>query len=220
MSTKYFLFILLGLLLFIPSKYTFAQPENKRFEVGFHSVFMGKFDATDSKAGKLGVEVEEFSQKVNLGTGMRFTFNVNKYLSLETEYNILPQENEYAGKKRQWFYGIKTGIRKEKFGIFYKVRPGYMYLGRNLCDEFDLFLGNYKCLGTYRKNPALDIGGVLEIYTKKNGVFRIDVGNTMVNFGHVNRYQPELGPEFNKATHIFGGKTNSLQINVGYGLRF
>ena len=180
----------------------------------------GRFDPTDRRAGALGIESNEFSRRLNLGIGGIVSFNITKNIALETEYNFLPQESPYTGKKAEWFYGVKAGIRKERYGIFCKIRPGYMYLEKSLCDGFGTYEGFYTCLGSYRRNPALDVGGVIEFYPRGRSVVRIDIGDSIVHFGHINRYQPELGPAFNIATHVAGGTTHSLQINFGYGIRF
>jgi hypothetical protein len=181
---------------------------------------LSKFDALDRSAGELTEELDEFTNGVNLGLGGRVTVNLTRYLALETEWNALPQSNEYTGRKSQWFYGAKLGLRKNRFGLFAKARPGYMYLGRDFCQSYPPFEENYRCLGTYKKNPAFDVGGVLEFYPKRQTVVRLDVGDTIIHFNHINRYRPELGPEFNVATQVFGGTTHSLQVNLGVGIRF
>jgi hypothetical protein len=197
-----------------------AQSEVRRLEVGGHFIMMGKFDAIDRSAGELTEEVDEFTKNRNLGVGGRFTVNLTRYLAIETEWNALPQINEYTGRKSQWFYGPKLGIRKNSFGIFAKARPGYMYMGRDFCQSYPPFEENYRCLGTYKKNPAIDVGGVLEFYPKSQAIVRMDIGDTIVHFNHINRYRPELGPDFNVATQVFGGTTHSLQVTIGVGYRF
>jgi hypothetical protein len=210
------------MLIFFPPTDTNAQDDNKtpRFELGTHFAMMTKFDATHRDAAELTLEPEEFSRNFNLGIGARATFNITRYISLETEWNALPQENEYSGKKSQWFYGLKVGVRKQRFGIFAKARPGYMYFSKDYCDDIPPLRGSYRCLGSLKRNPAIDIGGVLELYTKRQGVVRIDIGDTAVHFNNINRYRQELGPPLNFADQVYGGRTHSLQVNVGIGIKF
>jgi hypothetical protein len=212
--------ICLLLITFLIQSTVQAQSDVQRVEIGGHFIMMSKFDAVDRTAGELTEETDEFTLNLNLGLGGRFTVNLTRYLAMETEWNVLPQINEYTGRKSQWFYGAKLGVRKNSYGIFAKARPGYMYMSREYCDDYPVFEGNYKCLGTYKKNPAFDVGGVLEYYPNKRSIVRLDVGDTIVHFNHINRYRPELGPEFNVATQVFGGTTHSLQINLGVGIRF
>jgi hypothetical protein len=207
------------LLLFAKSEVN-AQSETRtpRVEFGTHFTFMSKFDATHD-AAELTLEPEEFSRNPNLGLGIRATFNLCRYVGLETEWNALPQQSEYAGRKSQWFYGLKVGIRKPGFGIFAKARPGYMYFSEDYCDDIPPLGRSYRCLGSLKRNPALDLGGVLELYTKRFGVIRIDIGDTTVHFNHVNRYRQELGPGGNFADQVYGGRTHNLQISVGFSIR-
>src|SRR5215203_1838190 len=103
------LILKIGLLLwaFFPQATAQAQSEVQRLEVGGHFIMMGKFDAIDRSAGELSEEVDEFTKSQNLGLGGRFTVNLTRYLAIETEWNALPQINEYTGRKSQWFYGPK-----------------------------------------------------------------------------------------------------------------
>jgi hypothetical protein len=180
---------------------------------------MSRFDATDPSAGALALESGEFSHNFNPGFGGRFTFNIVRGLALETESTFMPVQSPYTGHAAQWFYGVKAGRRTERLGIFAKLRPGYMYLSKSHCDGFGLFNGNYTCLGSYNKNPALDLGAVIELYRSRRSVLRFDIGDTIVHFGNISRYQPELGAA-NKAIHVAGGTTHSLQVGVGVGIRF
>jgi hypothetical protein len=217
---KLLLRICLLLILLLMQATVQGQSEVPRVEIGGHFIMMSKFDALDRTAGELTEEADEFTKSPNVGLGGRFTVNLSRYLAMETEWNALPQTNEYTGRKSQWFYGAKLGVRKNSFGIFAKARPGYMYMSKDFCDGYPPFEENYRCLGTYKKNPAFDIGGVLEFYPRQQTIIRLDVGDTIVHFNHINRYRPELGPDFNVATQVFGGTTHSLQIGIGVGIRF
>ena len=94
-----------------------------------------------------------------------------------------------------------------------------MYFGRDYCDDFPALNGSYRCLGSLSRNPAFDLGAVLELYTKSHGVIRIDIGDTAVRFNNVNRYRQELGPPLNFADQVYGGRTHNLQISIGVGFK-
>src|SRR5438477_5238855 len=110
-----FLSLIILLLFYNSNNNVKAQTEITRFESGFHFTMMSRLDATDHNAGSLGLETEEFSKILNLGIGGRITFNLTRNFALETEYNFLPSKSPYTGNKREWFYGLKSGIRKDKF---------------------------------------------------------------------------------------------------------
>ena len=212
---------LVVLLLFIirPEANAQSAPSTPRLEFGSHFTMMTKFDATHPDVAELTLEPEEFSRDLNLGVGVRATFNINRYVGLETEWNSLPQKSEYAGRKSQWLYGMKLGIRKAGYGIFAKARPGFMYFSEDYCDGFPDINGSYRCLGSLSRNPALDLGAVLELYGKGPGVIRIDIGDTAVRFNNVNRYRQELGPPLNFANQVYGGRTHNLQISIGVAFK-
>lgn len=201
------------------SREAIAQSHNPRFELGSHFTGLTRFDPTDSRAGPLALDSNEFSRALNPGLGGRFTFHITRAIALETEWNLIPAEKEYTGRARQWFYGLKAGKRRESVGVYAKLRPGYMYFTKSYCDGFGLYKGFYTCLGSYKKNPAMDLGMVIEFYRARRSMMRVDIGDTVVHFGHINRYQPELG-EANRAIHVAGGTTHSLQVSVGIGIRF
>jgi hypothetical protein len=196
-----------------------SAPRTPRLEFGSHFTMMTRFDATHGDVAELTLEPEEFSRNLNLGVGVRATFNLNRYVGFETEWNALPQDSEYAGRKSQWLYGMKLGIRKAKYGIFAKARPGFMYFSKDYCDGFPDLNGSYRCLGSLSRNPALDLGGVLELYSKGPGVIRIDIGDTAVRFNNVNRYRQELGPPLNFANQVYGGRTHNLQVSIGIAFK-
>lgn len=66
----------------------------------------------------------------------------------------------------QGFFGVKTGMRSEKAGVFGKFRPGFI---RQSSGGF-----------ASETNFALDIGGVLELYPSRNVGLRFDIGDTIV----------------------------------------
>ena len=68
-----------------------------------------------------------------LGIGGRFTFNFNRSIAAEAEINFLPQKQFVLtadGRAVQAQFGVKIGKRFEKFGIFGKVRPGFLSVDR------------------------------------------------------------------------------------------
>ncbi|HEU4388100.1 MAG TPA: hypothetical protein VFV34_09905 [Blastocatellia bacterium] len=196
-----------------------AQRDYSRFEFGGHFTALGPFDATTSAPADLVLARDEFTNPINAGLGGRFTLNFTSWLALEAEGNVLPRGAEYTGRSRQLFYGMKVGLRKRDFGLFAKARPGYMFFTKSLCDGFGFFNGFYTCLGSYRTNPAFDAGIVVEYYRSKRTFVRLDLGDSIVHFGNINRYQPELG-QANHAIKVAGGTTHSTQVSVGLGVRF
>jgi Outer membrane protein beta-barrel domain len=132
--------------------------------------------------------------ETNAGVGGRISYNFTNNIAVEGELTYFPQNlGTLATSSYQGLFGVKTGWRSEKAGIFGKIRPGFM--------RFD------------RPTPALsstqlavDIGGVVELYPFRRSVVRFDIGDTIINFG------PGLG--------IVPFTSHNLQFGVGYGFRF
>jgi len=124
------------------------------------------------------------------GFGGRFGYNLFEYVTLEGEYNYFPvREPKSTGSPAfpairsglSWFgesqvlFGIKAGIRIERFGFFGKVKPGLIYLTdrqnlQNLIDQS-------------RLRFALELGGVFEYCLSPSVALRVDMGETLIDFG-------------------------------------
>src|SRR5215510_4129069 len=132
------------------------------------------------------------------GVGGRVTLNTSDNFSLETEFNFFPQErlnfanlSSLNSRRMQGLFGAKYGIRTEKFGVFGKVRPGFIRFGEGSSP-----------IGTAATEFALDIGGVFELYPSRPIALRFDVGNTLIRFGALDN------------------TSNNLQFTTGVAFRF
>ncbi|MEO6588219.1 MAG: hypothetical protein ABIP06_02725 [Pyrinomonadaceae bacterium] len=139
-----------------------------------------------------------------IGIGGRITYNINKYAAIDGEIVYFPQNPGGNFGESQALAGVKAGIRKEKFGLFAKARPGFVRFGG---DFFKLRNGGAKSYF------AMDVGGVVEFYPDSRVIIRADVGDTIIPFGN-DRIQTGL------ATAISPGTTHNLQTSIGIGFRF
>lgn len=205
-----------------------------KFEVGgqFTSIRFNDFD-TDKiyrrRNGFIPSNTPHLKQ-TDFGLGGRFTYNVNKKFALEVEGNFFIADKrqkfktviingisfnavdgffEPGGRKFQVVAGPKIGVRKKRFGVFAKVRPGIMSI-----DRFPFIEGipspGVVLLPSKRATfLAIDTGGVVEFYPSKKTVLRFDIGNTYIRY---NAQEPKnINPSFGK---------NNLQISTGFGFRF
>jgi outer membrane protein with beta-barrel domain len=172
-----------------------AQSEESKFEVGAQFSVIGR---------------EASGVATSIGGGGRVTFNLTKYLALEGELNYFPSAGFNNARSFQGQFGVKSGLRFDRFGVFGKVRPGFIdtkYDFRTFCIPFPCPPGS-TCLASpcfpasftvANTDLSLDVGGVLEFYPSKLVTVRFDVGDTVVNRSF--------------ATH-------NLQIGAGVGFRF
>lgn len=152
------------------------------------------------------------------GFGGRVGYHVTPGFAFEAEVNVFPRENDFLrrGRKTQGLFGVKAGHRSDKFGIFGKVRPGFMRYSR----VFDCPGANSLSCDEFGKTEfALDVGGVVEYYPSRRAILRFDVGDTIIRFGDRTAFPfaPEL-PDISVRQE--GGTAHSFQFNVGIGIRF
>ncbi len=198
---KMFFFVLAAaaLLLMVPAQNAQAQSETPKVEIGAHYTLLRlrDFDTTDS------------------GVGGRLTLNLADSFGLEGEINFFPQRRDnfafvrplYLDSRRtQGLFGVKTGMRSEKAGIFGKLRPGFVHFSESTLNP--AVLGSPGLAQTASATQfALDIGGVFELYPSRSVAIRFDVGDTIIRFsgGGVGRLE---------------GNSHNLQFTTGIALRF
>lgn len=155
------------------------------------------------------------------GVGGRFTFNFNRSIAAEAEINFLPQKQvifEALGSSIQAQFGVKLGKRFEKFGVFAKVRPGF--ISANDVVTFvsvppgTTFPANVKI--ERETFFTTDVGGVLELYPSRRLVVRFDAGDTLIR--HPARFVPfDLSGPLVLAR---GAKfSNNFQLTAGVSFR-
>jgi Outer membrane protein beta-barrel domain len=133
--------------------------------------------------------------ETNAGAGGRITYNFTDNIAIDGELTYFPQDlgSIAATSSYQGLFGVKTGWRSEKAGIFGKIRPGFIRF-----DRVSPLLTSTQL--------AFDLGGVFELYPSRRTVVRFDIGNTIINFGS------------DLATPSF--TSHNLQFGVGFGYRF
>lgn len=158
--------------------------------------------------------------------GGRLSYNLNRHFALEAEGNFFPRNyrkvrsNFTGGRLIEGLFGLKAGIRKNKFGVFGKVRPGFESSGRAEMAHFPN--GN----GPDARNPfgfvdmratqfALDVGGVVELYPSKRTLVRVDLGDTIVRYPGIPFVQVPAGNVV--VTSLYSHK---FQFSAGVGFRF
>jgi hypothetical protein len=148
----------------------------------------------------------------SVGGGGRVTFNLMRNLALEGELNRFPSAGFDNVSKFQGQFGVKSGLRFDRFGVFGKVRPGFIHTKfdfRTFCPPPSFLCPpGVVCIPTpcspssfpvINTEFSLDIGSVIEFYPSKLVAVRFDVGDTIVNRSF--------------ATH-------NLQLSAGVGFRF
>jgi hypothetical protein len=180
-----------------------GQRKTTKFEVGVQYTYL---HSNGSFFGKWGY---------TSGVGGRFVYNPRNWLSIEGDVNFFATEpngrNVYQGGRAiQGLFGVKSGIRKKRFGVFGKVRPGFVTFGDALLDI--TALGPPVQLKTGRlTQPALDAGGVVEFYPSQRWALRFDLGNTSIFY---------RDRSLTVGGSVQGQTRNSFQFSSGILFRF
>jgi len=149
-----------------------AQSTKDKIEIGVQSTSLTVFPP------------DIFGDETKGGIGGRVTYNFNRSIAAEAEINFFPQKQlifESNGSSIQAQFGVKAGKRFEKFGVFGKVRPGFLSVN----SVFSFVPGSqgsiFPSLKIERETFfTTDFGGVLELYPSKRMVVRFDAGDTVI----------------------------------------
>jgi hypothetical protein len=208
-----------------------------------------KAQSDGSKSGESKIEVgaqfsvigkgtgSPFDNTTGIGGGGRLTFNLTKYFALEGELNYFPSSGFDNVRRFQGQFGVKSGLRYDRFGVFGKVRPGFINTRSSFSrclPSFPVDFGSVVCLPFELRNAdtrfSLDVGGVVEFYPVKRITMRIDVGDTIVNRQEstllisqpisLSPAPPNLATNAVLFAPVRNGATHNLQLSAGVGFRF
>ncbi|HET7107013.1 MAG TPA: outer membrane beta-barrel protein [Candidatus Acidoferrum sp.] len=116
-----------------------------------------------------------------------------------------------GGEILEGLFGLKGGIRRNHFGIFGKVRPGFNSYSQALSAISPTGQESF----SRSTNFVLDLGGIVEFYPGEHGTLRLEAGDTHIYF---NTRDVNVGSTIVSAG---GGKMqHTIQFIVGYGWRF
>ncbi|HEV8430961.1 MAG TPA: hypothetical protein VGQ41_23865 [Pyrinomonadaceae bacterium] len=166
------------------------------------------------------------------GFGGRFTFNLNRIVSLETAGYFFPKRCLRCrdnGRITEVLGGVKVGKRFESWGIFVKARPGVVSFSEG---DFNIvpapapadpsFPFQFEINRT--TNFATDFGAVVEFYPSKRIVTRFDAGDTLIHFNSGTRNVIQFIPSTNSflvlPLNVPSRTTHSFQFMASVGFRF
>lgn len=177
-----------------------TSPESQRFAAG------AQYSLFSSNRGFQEIVRDES------GAGGWFTWNFSKYFALDASSTFFPRtihlaDFQQGGRMFQAVAGLRGGVRRGRFGIFGKFRPG---IQRYSITEPDAV--------TFKNAPftdiALDAGGIIEFYGAHHSIFRFDAGNTAIYYRARNIIVS------NGTIRAPAFTNNAVQLTVGLGFRF
>lgn len=212
-------FCTLLLLMLVVHESVSAQSEERKIEVG---------------AQVSGLAGGGFGDPDGVGGGGRLTFNLTKSLALEGELNYFPAAGFNNVRRLQGQFGVKSGFRFNRFGVFGKVRPGFIETRSSFttCSPCPPGVACAAvCLPVEFTDTdtgfSLDVGGVAELYPSKRVIVRLDVGDTIANrqapvfFINQPIFNSQALPAFaSSVLWVPDVTTHNLQLSLGVGFRF
>ena len=201
-----------AVLLLLASAQANAQSDVPRVEVG-------------AQGSIINAPPNRFHRETFGGFGGRVTFNLSRAVAVEGQFDYYPEDisnrpiaaNEFREVKPDFtgVFGVKAGLRREKFGVFGKLRPGFVRFSPiQDCSSVT------SCPDVKTTGFALDMGAVVEGYLSRHFMVRFDVGDTYQRLRDTQFITSDDmgGPGFLETRRA--ERRNNLQMSFGVGFRF
>jgi hypothetical protein len=187
----------------MPTSKTDPNSNGPPWEIGWH---YSTLNLPMYRDGCIGCRI------YNAGFGFNFGRRISRSFWFDSEFNFFPSAKgeQEKGGARQGLFGLKYGMRKENWGIFLKMRPGFVYYKKALLELDRPDLGSLTRF-------ALDVGTIVEYYPSRHSALRLDIGSTLVRYLKGNVDTGLLLPVLSTKYFITQG---NLQLGVSYVLRF
>ncbi len=196
-----------------------AQTETPRYEVGvqFSSLSIN--------------EPNSSLYRTEPGFGGRFTVNLTDVLAVEAETDFYPNQSVFrtfntGGRAFSGLFGAKIGRRYNRFGVYGKVRPGFVSFSEGASTYVNGSASTSAIQFERRRAThfATDVGGVLEFYPSRRIVTRFDVGDTIIRYNRRTISEPVFFTANTPPTlvpfTIPSETKHNFQFNAGIGYRF
>jgi hypothetical protein len=153
------------------------------------------------------------------GFGAYATYRIWRVLYFDTDVLYFPEDthgtsNLYGGPVLQGLFGVKGGIRRNYFGFFGKVRPGFQTYAQTLESITTQPSGPADYSYARSTNFVLDLGGIVEFYPTEQSTLRIEAGDSHIFF------PPHKVTVNGSALGYDLGMHHTIQFVFGYGWRF
>jgi hypothetical protein len=157
----------------------------------------------------------------NPGYGGWVSYGLKPHLSLDASAFRSGHDDKTGyfqdgGKEALAFAGIKSGIRRDRVGIFVKARGGAVRFSRTYSGStfatLDDYINDFQGHATWQ--PAVDLGAVVEVYPARHVILRAEAGPTIIHYRATT-----FGLE-GQTFSIPGSTGSSVLLLFGGGFRF
>ena len=148
----------------------------------------------------------------NSGIGTSYGYRVLRNLFFDSELNYFPNGRSNGRPTLEGLFGAKMGHQGKNWGVFGKVRPGFIYYE-------NAWTGGEAPKFDSLSRFALDSGGVIEVYPSRRSTLRFDVGTILIRYlqDYPNPRLSQLGSLQSPEYYVNQG---NFQISSGYAIRF
>ena len=157
--------------------------------------------------------------RTDLGLGGFTSYRLWGVFYLDSDILFFPQNRSSGGAHDggeilQGLFGMKGGIRRNRYGFFGKLRPGF-----NSYSQAVTSVREYSSQTSYTygrsTNVVLDLGGIVELYPGEGSTLRLEAGDTHV-------FYSDRTVDVNGVPTYYagGGLRHSIEFIVGCGWRF
>jgi hypothetical protein len=111
---------------------------------------------------------------LDMGFGANLDYRISRRFGFDSEINLSPGSWRIRGESRtvEGLFGIRYGFRQQRWGVFAKLRPGFVYYDKARPELNSQLLGNLTRF-------AFDVGPSFEYYPSRRSTFRLDIGTTL-----------------------------------------
>ncbi|HEY4978661.1 MAG TPA: hypothetical protein VII25_05810 [Candidatus Acidoferrum sp.] len=158
--------------------------------------------------------------RTDLGLGGFASYRVYKIFYLDGDLLYFPANRATAGPHDggelfQGLFGVKGGVRRNHFGFFGKVRPGFNSYSAAVTSVTIPSSGPNMYTYGRARNVVLDLGGIVEFYPGERSTLRLEAGDTHIFYG-----TKTINIDGTPTIYPGNGLRHSIQFIVGYGWRF
>ncbi len=153
------------------------------------------------------------------GVGGFASYQFFRFLSADGSLIYYPRGSmpgfQDGGTLFEGLFGLKGGIRRDRLGLIGKLRPGFARSSQAVTGFTQNGATVQETFNKYH-TFAVDFGGVIEVYTTKRQLIRIDLGDTHLYY-HTTHIQ---NPDGSITTLKGGMRQHSIQTSFAYAWRF
>ena len=146
------------------------------------------------------------------GFGVPYSARFFQHVYFDSEVNFFPTGAHRGGPSIEGLFGAKFGQQAKRWGVFAKVRPGFIYYQK-------AWSGGENPKLTDLSRFAMDVGGTFEVYPTPRSAVRFDIGTTLVRY-LLDSPNPKISPIGSIISTDYYATQGNMQFGAGYRIRF